>query len=105
MLNGGHNEGEENAITYNAIDVPYCVWQYFRPPPPKKNPEKKTNKLKNKNKTITLMLPHLQASVQGYHSVRKKNIHWSSGLILSCLTQFYVVISVTCFVFMSVLTF
>ena len=42
------------------------------PPPQKKNPEKKTNKLKNKNKTITLMLPHLQASVQGYHSVRKK---------------------------------
>ena len=45
----------------------------FPPPAPqKKNPEKKTNKLKNKNKTITLMLPHLQASVQGYHSVRKK---------------------------------
>ena len=70
MLNGGHNEGEENAITHNAIDVPYCAYDNISVPPPKKKPnkQKKINNKKNQLHACCRISKHLQ----GCHALRKK---------------------------------
>ena len=59
----------------HIMQLMYLIAYDNIPPPPKKKTRKKTNKKKKIKKKITLMLPHPQPSVQGYHSVRKKNIH------------------------------